>query len=212
LIARLVLAFQDSHDRNDCVPAPCRRRRTEQFVDLAETADCFHVTTVHSEHESILRCHNSHEPLAAGRNSDWNGSRDAAGFRKDAHESNDIRAFGLGSKRVFDLHADEIACVAEHHFRFEWQLPEQFSTELCSRSRFTNDKRACATHIDDIKAPQLFCEEGWAKRPVSANIDTAEKNNERHGVNTTALRESEYDVPGTERFVRSRPRGTSRPA
>ena len=75
---------------------------------------------------------------------------------------------------------DEIAAVAQHDVRFEWQLPEQFSTEPCSRSRFAHYKRAGSTHIHDIIVAQLFCEEAWAKRPVPANIDTAEENDESH--------------------------------
>ena len=77
---------------------------------------------------------------------------------------------------------DEIAAVAEHDVRFEWQLPEQFSAELCSRSRFANDKRARSTHIHDIIVAQFLCEDAWAKRPVPANIDTPEENNESHTV------------------------------
>src|SRR2546425_2185178 len=78
------------------------------------------------------------------------------------------------------LQADEIAAVAEHDFRFEWQLPEQFSTEICSRSWFANDKRACSTHIHDIIVTQVSCDDAWTKRPVPANIDTPEENNESH--------------------------------
>ena len=143
-------SFQNPHDRNYCAPIPCRRRHTEQFVDLAKIADRFHVTTVHSKDESVFGRDNSQEPLLTWRKCDWNGSPGAAGFRQDAHESNNIRAWRVSSKRILHLQADKIAAVAEHNFRFEWQLPKQFSTELCSRSRFTNDKRACSTHIHDI--------------------------------------------------------------
>ena len=73
-----------------------------------------------------------------------------------------------------------MAAVAEHNFRFKWQLPEQFSTGLCSRSRFANDKRAGGTDIDDIIVAQFSGEDAWAKRPMSANIDTSEENNESH--------------------------------
>src|SRR5437667_3653107 len=86
--ALLPLAFQNPDDRNYCVPIPCRRRHAEQFVDLAKIADRFHVTTVHSENESVFRCNNSQKPLPPWRKRDWNGSPDAAGFRQDAHESN----------------------------------------------------------------------------------------------------------------------------
>src|SRR2546426_2565977 len=174
------MAFQNPHDRNYCVPIACRRRHAEQCVDLAKIADRFHVTTVHSEDESVFRRDNSQKPLPTWRKRDWNGSPDAAGSRQDAHESNDIRARRLTSKRVVRLHTDKIAAVAEHDVRFEWQLPEQFSAELCSRSRFANDKRARSTHIHDIIVAQLSCEDAWAKRPVPANIDTPEEDNESH--------------------------------
>src|SRR5207249_9980831 len=77
---------------------------------------------------------------------------------------------------------DEIAAVAQHDVRFEWQLPEQFSTEPCSRSRFAHYKRAGSTHIHDIIVTQVTCDDAWPKRPVPANIDTPEENNESHTV------------------------------
>src|SRR3989449_7601331 len=159
----LPLAFQDPHDRNDCVPIPCRRRYAAQVVDLAKIADRFHVTTVHSEDEAVFRRDNSQQPRPTWRKCDWNGSPDPAGFRQDAHESNNIRARRLGSKRILRLQTDKIAAVAEHDFRFEWQLPAQCNAELCSRSRFANDKRACSTHIHDIIVAQCSCEDAWAK-------------------------------------------------
>jgi hypothetical protein len=51
----LLLAFQNPHDRSYCVPISRRGWHTEQFVDLAEIADCFHVTTVLSEDESAFQ-------------------------------------------------------------------------------------------------------------------------------------------------------------
>jgi hypothetical protein len=176
----LRLAFQNPHDRTDCVPISCRGRHAEQFVDLAEIADRFHVTTVHSEDESAFRSDESHEPLATCRKRDWNGGPETAGFRQDADESNHVRACGLRCKRILHLQANKIAAVAEHNLRFKWQLPEQFSTELCSRSRFTNDKRAGGADIHDIKVIQFFGEDAWAKRSMSADIDTSEENNESH--------------------------------
>jgi hypothetical protein len=132
-MAFLRLAFQDPYDRNYCVPIPCRRWHTEQFVDLAKIADRFHMTTVDSEDESILRRDDSQEPLPVERKCGWNGRPDAAGLRQDAHESNDIRACRLSRKRTFHLQADKITGVAERNFRFERQLLAQFSAELCSR-------------------------------------------------------------------------------
>src|SRR5438876_2082772 len=78
------------------------------------------------------------------------------------------------------LQPEKIAAVAQHDYSLEWQLPEQGSTELCSRSGFANDKGACSTHIHDIMVAQFSCEDAWAKRPVPADIDTPEENHESH--------------------------------
>jgi hypothetical protein len=78
------------------------------------------------------------------------------------------------------LQADKVAPLAEHNFYLEWQLPEQFSTELCSRPGFSNDQSSCGTYIDDIIVAEASCEDAWAKRPMSANIDTSKKNDESH--------------------------------
>ena len=50
-----LVIFQNPDDRKDCLPIPCRRRRTEQLIDSAKIADRLHVATVHSEDESIFR-------------------------------------------------------------------------------------------------------------------------------------------------------------
>src|SRR5438874_9244257 len=82
------------------------------------------------------------------------------------------------------LQPEKIAAVAQHDYSFEWHLPEQGSTELCSRSRSANDKRARGTHVHDVIVAQLSREDARAKRPVPANIDTPEENHESHtGIN-----------------------------
>ena len=78
------------------------------------------------------------------------------------------------------LQTDKIAAVAQRDVRCEWQLPEQCSAERCPRSGFANDKRACSTDIHDIIVAQFSCEDAGAKRPVPANIDTPEEDNESH--------------------------------
>ena len=169
----LLVAFQNLHDGDYGVPIPCRGSDTEQFVDLPKIADRFHVATVHSEDKSLF-------PFPARRQCAWNGSQAAAGFRQDAHESNHIGAWRFGCKRIFHLHADKIATVAEHHFRLEWQLPEKCSTKLGSKSGFSNDEGACRADIHDTIIAQLFGEDARTKRPVSANIYSSEENNESH--------------------------------
>ena len=106
---------------------------------------------------------------------------DAARFRQDAHESNNIRGGRLCCKRILRLQPHKISAIAQHHLRFEWQLSAQSSPELCSGSRFTNDKRARGPHIDDIMVAHFSCEDARAKSPVSANIDASDESDESHG-------------------------------
>src|SRR5207247_9726058 len=113
------MAFQDPHDRNYGVPIPCRRRHAEQFVDLAKIADRFHVTTVHSEDESVFRPDDSHQPPPTWGKGDWNGSLAAPGVRKNAHEWHNIRAGRLRSTRMPRRHADKLAARRQRESRCE---------------------------------------------------------------------------------------------
>lgn len=102
------------------------------------------------------------------------------GFREDAHESNDVGTQLFSSKWIFHLQADEVTGVAEHGFCGKWQFPQQLSLEFGFGSRSANYKYAGSAHIHDIISAQLFRNEAWAKCPVSADINTAEKNHEDH--------------------------------
>src|SRR6266436_2708620 len=108
------------------------------------------------------------------------GRAEASGSRQDAHESNDVGAYRLGSERILHLQADKIASVAEHNFRLEWQLAQQRSSEFCSRARLTNDKRTRSSDIHDAIVAQSPCEDAWAKRPVPANVDATHENDKSH--------------------------------
>jgi len=81
---------------------------------------------------------------------------------------------------MFVLEANEVATIADENFRFEWQLAEQLSTKLCSRSRLPNDKGPCSTHVHDLIFAQFSCEDAWPQPSVSANIDASEENDESH--------------------------------
>jgi hypothetical protein len=119
-------------------------------------------------------------PLFFGVCGDWQGSAEASGSRQDAHESNDVGSYRLGSERILHLQADKIATVAEHSFRLDWQLAQQRSPEFCSRARLTNDKRTRSSDIHDARVAQFPCEDAWAKRPVPANVDATNENDKSH--------------------------------
>ena len=180
VLSWLSLVLQDPHDRNYCVPIPCRRRNAVKLIDFTKIGDRLHVATVYSKHELPFRFDHAHQPFPFRGILDRKRRPNATGFGQDAYESNNIRAGWLGSKRIFRLQADKIATVAEDNFRFEWQLPEQFSAKPCSRSGFPNHKRPCGTYIHDTVVSQFSCEDTWAKGPVPANIDSTEKNNQSH--------------------------------
>jgi len=172
--------LQHSYDRNYCVPIPSRSWHAVKFVDLAKIADGLHVTTVHSEHELPFRRNHPHQPIPVRGKRDWKRRPDTPGSRQDTHEPDNIRGGWRSSKRVLRLQSHKIAAFAQHNFRFERQLAKQCSTEFCTGSRFTNNKGARSTHVQDTIAAQFSCEDAWAKRSVSANIDTPEEDNKGH--------------------------------
>jgi hypothetical protein len=53
------------------------------------------------------------------------------------------------------------------------------SVSACHRA-ITCDEGACRTDIQDTIVAQFFGEDARTKRPVSANIDSSEENNESH--------------------------------
>jgi hypothetical protein len=111
--------------------------------------DGLHVAAVHSKDELVSRPDDSHEPLSVGRECDRQRGAEASGFRQDTHESNDVAAYQLGSKRILYLQADQIATIAENNFRLEWQLSEQCSAEFGLRAGLTNDKCTSSSDIHD---------------------------------------------------------------
>jgi hypothetical protein len=181
-----LVGFQNPYHGKYCVPAACCRWRTEEFVDLAKIADCLHVAPVNSKDKSILGPDNSYEPLPNFGNYDRKATLAATSFRKDAHKSHNIGAWSLSSKRILHFQLDKIAAVAERNFHFKLQLPTQFSKELGTRPRFSNDKSARSADIHNIIGTQFCCQHAWAERPVTSNVDPSQENNERHSPSTDA--------------------------
>jgi len=116
------LAFQNPHNGKDRVPVACGCWHTKELIDPTKIADGLHVPTVHTKDKFIVRSDYSHEPLAVGGKCDWEGCAEASGSRQDAHESNDVGAWRLSSKRILLRQAEKVTSVADHNFRFEWQL------------------------------------------------------------------------------------------
>src|SRR5215510_11639886 len=98
LITPFCLQYLQNH--HHCVPVPGRSRRTKQFVDLAKIADRFHVTTIYSENKPVSYSENSHKPLSRGWDVKRKARLHATAFRQDAHESNHLRTWWHGSKRI----------------------------------------------------------------------------------------------------------------
>jgi len=56
----VVLGLQNPQHGEYRVPTAGRRRRTQEFVDLPQIADCLHVAAIDSKHKSILQPDNSY--------------------------------------------------------------------------------------------------------------------------------------------------------
>jgi hypothetical protein len=75
-----------------------------------------------------------------------------------------------------------MAAIAERDLRLEREPAEQFSSELRLRSGFPNDKRSRSAYIDNTIVPQFSGEDARTKRPVSANVDASQENDQSHPV------------------------------
>ena len=56
----------------------------------------------------------------------------------------------------------------------------EFRPELGWADGPTNNERARCANVDSIEALQLFGEDGWSKGLVTADVDSSQKNDERH--------------------------------
>lgn len=156
-------SFQNFHHRKHCVPIARRRWSAEQFIQLAEVANRFHLPAVRSKNKTALRRDNPHEPLTAWRNADGTPNPASVCFRENADESNHVRSRGLSSKWIVSRQSQDLMAPAEDNFRLEGQLSYQFCTEPCSRSGSANYKRAGRANIHDIVVAQLCGEPAWTK-------------------------------------------------
>src|SRR6185437_8784565 len=85
-------------------------------------------------------------------------------------------------KGIGALQANKVTAIAQRNFPFERKFGKQYFTELCSRSRFTNDKGSRSAHIYNIVVAQFSRDNAWAKPSVSANIHTPQENNQSHRI------------------------------
>lgn len=97
--------LQDPADGEDGVPIPRGDGYAEQFVDLAQVGDGFHVAAVFGEEEAVLRGDHAHEPWTAGRQRTGNGRETGAGLGEDAYEADDIRAGWCGCEPMVRFQA-----------------------------------------------------------------------------------------------------------
>src|SRR5919201_1049286 len=55
--------FENLHDLLDRVPIACGRSDTELFLELAEAADRFHLSTIQAKNESVLDGNDLQQPV-----------------------------------------------------------------------------------------------------------------------------------------------------
>jgi hypothetical protein len=76
---------------------------------------------------------------------------------------------------MFCLEADDIATVADHDVGIERQSSKKLSAERGYRTGRADDERARGADADNVVLAQLSCQDTRTKRPVSADIDAAKK-------------------------------------
>jgi hypothetical protein len=176
----LGLGLENADDRFDRAPTARRHRRTDEFVDLAEVADRFHVAAILAEEEGMVHREDPYEPLSVSRQLKRRRSPAPARLGQHADESNDVTPRRSGSERSIGMSAQQLARVAGHDVRFERQRAAQGCVKFRSYSRITDDECPRGPDVHDAVALELFRQNARAKRAMPADVHPSKKDDQRH--------------------------------
>lgn len=74
----------------------------------------------------------------------------------------------------------DVTSVADHDFRHEWQPAFELTTELRLTDAGGNDERAGCADVDGAEMLEFFGEQRRFERAVTADVDTAKKDDVCH--------------------------------
>jgi len=96
-----VIVFKNLQDFFHGAPRTRRRGDAEDFLDLAEVADCFHLAAINSEDELLLDLQNLQQPIFFRRQAKRNRRQFVRLFVQHACETSDVRTRRLPREWIF---------------------------------------------------------------------------------------------------------------
>jgi hypothetical protein len=180
-LAAIAWGFEDAEDGQDSIPVAGGDGDAEEFIDLAQVGDGFHVAAVFTEEERVFGGDDAHEPWTGGGQRAWDGREVGARLGEDAYEADDVWAGLGGGKRIVVFHAEQTAGLAEGYGGLEGELAEESGAEFFRWTGLANDEGARGAHVDDSVGAQFFGEKARAKGSVAANVDASKESDQSHG-------------------------------
>src|SRR5690606_22080097 len=98
----------------DRVPVARRERHFEAAVQLAETSDGPHLSSIEAEHERCVVLVHFHEPVGTRREIQRQRRQRSGSAREDTHEANDVRAGWLACERIAAMQVGDVATPTDH--------------------------------------------------------------------------------------------------
>jgi len=174
------LRTQRLADGTDCVPVASGERHPEHAIQHGQIADDLHVAPVHADDEAVIARDDFQEPPTLGREIHGQGRYQTRASGQDAHETDNIGSHGKTGEIVLRQQPDDLTALTDHHFGFERKPAFDFSAQLGSAHAPPDHERAGRPDVDEAEMPKLFSELSRPKGPVTADVETPQKNDECH--------------------------------
>jgi len=173
--------FEALYDRGDGIPVPGNDRHAEESIHRAEVPYGRHLASVEAEEKSAFSGENSHKPSSVPGKIEGKAGRPPRPSGQNTHETNDVGGYRRFPERMNGSRAAKLAATADDDVGLEWQSALEFHPKLALADGPSNYEGPRGTNVDDVVAFQLPCEQGWPDRPVSADVDASQENDECHG-------------------------------
>ena len=171
-------ALEDFPDLIDRAPVTGRHRSARDLVDAAEVANRLHVTAVFADHELPVTGEDPDQPLPLRWKANGRAADRFGGLTEDADESHDARRRRSRPVRSAVDQRDDVLRIADGDVRFEWEPLRELRARFRLRDALADDERSRCADVHDIKMFQPRGQSRGPERPVSTNIDAAQKDNE----------------------------------
>ena len=133
-----------------------------------------------ADHQPAVALQQLHHPDPGRRRCQrqrWRGTRR---LRQDADEADDVGPRWLAHEVVAREEPQDISAVADRHVRGKGEPPGELGAQPRLGDRRPDHEGPCRTDVDHIEVRQIAGQQRGLERPVSADVDAPEQNDQRH--------------------------------